>query len=44
MIIDGKSHSEKLRKKIKDENLIYMSKKDIIDLDNENHKIWRPSL
>ena len=30
-----------LRKKIKDENLIYMSKKDIVDLDNDNHKIYK---
>ena len=30
-----------LRKKIKNENHIYMSKKDIIDLDNENHKIYK---
>jgi len=30
-----------LRKKIRDENLIYMSKKDLIDLDNENQKIYR---
>ena len=30
-----------LRKKIKDENLIYMTKKDIIDLDKENHKIYK---
>ena len=30
-----------LRKKIKDENLIYLSKKDIIDLDKENHKIYK---
>jgi len=30
-----------LRKKIRDHNLIYMSKKDIIDLDNENHLIYK---
>ena len=30
-----------LRKKIKNENLIYLSKKDIIDLDKENHKIYK---
>ena len=30
-----------LRKKIKDENLIYMSKKDIVDLDSDNHKIYK---
>ena len=30
-----------LRKKIRHENLIYMSKKNIISLDTENHKIYR---
>ena len=30
-----------LRKKIRDDNLIYMSKQDLIDLDNENHLIYK---
>tara|TARA_B100001173_G_scaffold18785_1_gene15048 strand:+ start:13686 stop:16373 length:2688 start_codon:yes stop_codon:yes gene_type:complete len=30
-----------LRKKIRDENLIYMSIKDIIEIDNENHTIYK---